>query len=71
MDPVLAGCVVHEPGTAPDKSPEEWDTTGWDAGRVGPKSLDEARAALADRIADPTAPDDTTVAGVYDETGGV
>lgn len=39
---------------------------GWDTGREGPKSLAEAREALAARIADPHAPDDESVAGAYD-----
>lgn len=63
-DPVLAGCVVHDPSSPPDRTPEDWD--GWDFGRVGPKSLIEAQAALATRIADPDAPDDDTVASAYD-----
>lgn len=65
-DPVLAGCVVHDPGTPPDRTPQEWDATGWDAAQTGPKTLIEAQAALAARITDPAAPDDETALGAYD-----
>lgn len=65
-DPVLTDSVVHEPGTPPERTPEEWDTVGWDHDRTGPKSLIEAQAMLAARISDPDAPDDDTVAGAYD-----
>lgn len=44
--------------TGPTRTVEEHEAEGWDAGRVGPKSLDEARAALAERVDDPSAPDD-------------
>lgn len=46
--------------------PDEFEEHGWDAGREGPKSLEEAQAALAARIADPGAPDGPDVAGAYD-----
>lgn len=49
--------------------PEDYEDTGWDTGRVGPKSLEEAREALASRIADPHAPDSEAEAGAYDEGG--
>lgn len=69
---VLAGAVVHEPGsTEPIATPEEWDARGWDAGREPPKSLLEAQALLAARIDDPDAPDDETVAGAYDDLEGL
>lgn len=38
---------------------------GWDDERTGPKTIDEARAQLAARVADPTAPDNDATA--YDE----
>lgn len=46
-------------------TPEEWDDLAWDHGREEPKSLDDAREALAARVADPAAPDDD--ASAYDE----
>ncbi|WP_410670497.1 hypothetical protein [Amycolatopsis sp. cmx-4-68] len=64
---------VHRPGdpdAAPIKTPEEWDAEGWDADREGPKTLGEARDALAARIADPRAPDTEAVSGAYDEPEG-
>lgn len=63
---VLEGAVRHEPGSE-GLSPEEWEALGWDDGREGPKTLDQARVALAGRIADPAAPDDDTVAHAYDD----
>lgn len=66
---LLADAVVHEPNephAEPIRTPEEWDATRWDEDRDGPKSIDEAREALAARIADPTAPDTEAVAGAYD-----
>lgn len=50
-------------------TPEQWEAAGWDAGRIGPKGLDEARAALQARIDDPHAPDGPEVAGAYDDGG--
>lgn len=49
------------------KLPDAWEAERWDAGRVGPKSLAEAREALAARIADSAAPDGPEVAGAYDD----
>jgi hypothetical protein len=46
---------------------EDHEALHWDMGRATPKTVDEAKAALAARIADPTAPDDSTVAGAYDD----
>lgn len=64
----LAVCDVYPDGDErPIRTPEEWEADGWDAGREGPKSLAEAKAALAARIADPAAPDDESVAGAYDD----
>ncbi len=68
---LLTAAVVHRPGDdTPIKSPQEWDAEGWDADRRGPKDLDEARTALAERIADPHAPDTEAEAGAYDEPEG-
>lgn len=49
---------------APIKPVEQWEAEQWDAERIGPKSPEEARAALAARVADPAAPD--TDATLYD-----
>jgi len=67
---LLEGAVVHDPAdpdAEPIRTPEEWHATGWDAERQPPKTLAEAQAALAGRIADPDAPDTEAVAGAYDE----
>lgn len=64
----LAECVVYADGDPqPIATPEEWEAAGWDAGREPPKTLAEAKDALAARIADPAAPDDESVAGAYDD----
>jgi hypothetical protein len=63
--------VVYEPGDpTPIKTPEEWDAEGWDADRQSPKTLDEAREALAARIAAHDAPDIDAESGAYDEPEG-
>jgi hypothetical protein len=63
--------VVYEPGDpTPIKTPEEWDAEGWDADRQSPKTLDEAREALAARIAAHDAPDTEADSGAYDELEG-
>jgi hypothetical protein len=70
---LLAGAIVHEPddpGDTPVRTPEEWDEEGWDAERQPPKTIEDARQALAGRIADPEAPDDASHAGAYGEPGG-
>lgn len=67
---LLASAIVHEPGDDSVGSiltPEEWDAAGWDVERRRPKTVAEARAALAARIADADAPDNESVAGAYDE----
>lgn len=67
---LLEGAVFHLPGdpdAPPIRTPEEWDDEGWDSGRLPPKTVAEARAALARRIAAPDAPDTEAVAGAYDE----
>lgn len=63
------GAAVHEPITelAQVRMPGEYEADGWDTDRLGPKSVGEARAALAARIADPTAPDTEAEAGAYGE----
>lgn len=67
----LDDAVVHEPGdTTPIRTPEEWDAAGWDADRQSPKTLDEARAALAARIAAHDSPDTEADAGAYDTPEG-
>jgi hypothetical protein len=43
---------------------------GWDRDREPPKTLEEAREALAARIADPAAPDTEDEADAYDYLGG-
>jgi hypothetical protein len=64
----LDECEVYEDGDPrPIAGPEEWEQTGWDTGREPPKTVGEAKAALAARIADPTAPDDESMAGAYDD----
>lgn len=51
--------------------PDDYEADMWDVGRGEPKTVDEARAALAARIADPNAPDGDEAAGAYDnEEGG-
>lgn len=63
--------IVHQPDdSTPIKSPEEWDAEGWDADRQSPKTLDEAREALATRIAAHDAPDTEADAGAYDGLEG-
>lgn len=44
--------------TGPIKTVEEHEAEGWDAGRIGPKSFEDAKAALFGRVSDPSAPDD-------------
>jgi hypothetical protein len=58
----------HAPATSLDgiRLPDDYEAELWDAGREGPKTVDEARDALAARIADPNAPDSDEVAGAYD-----
>lgn len=62
---------IHDGGAHPGAllSPDDWEAVSWDSGREGPKTLDEARAALAARIADPTAPDGAEALGAYNDLG--
>lgn len=62
---------VHAPlaDLAHIRLPDRYEAAGWDAERVGPKTLAEARVELAARIRDPHAPDGDEVAGAYDEDG--
>lgn len=63
-----SGCVRFTPDDGiPIRSPEEWEAVEWDRGREAPKTVEEARAALEARIADPHAPDGDEVAGAYDD----
>lgn len=63
------GAARHPPTTdvSQIRLPDDYEAAGWDAGREGPKTPTEARAALAARIADPAAPDTDAEAGAYDE----
>jgi hypothetical protein len=63
------GAVYHDEATSIDqiRGPDAYETEDWDADRDGPKTIGEARVALADRIADPEAPDTDAEAGAYDE----
>lgn len=67
--------VEHPDLTLADLEPEHehsreaYEAARWDAGRTGPKTLDEARENLAARIDDPAAPDTEDEAGAYDEQG--
>jgi hypothetical protein len=63
------GAVVHDEATVIDdvRGPDSYETDGWDIDRDGPKTIGEAREALAARIADPSAPDTEAEAGAYDE----
>lgn len=64
----LAECEVYPDGDErPIRTPEDHEADNWDADREGPKSLAEAQAALAGRIANPSAPDGDEVVGVYDD----
>jgi hypothetical protein len=67
---LLQGTVVHEPDdpdAEPIREPEEWHAQGWDAEREPPKTITQAREALAARIADTNAPDTDAVANAYDD----
>lgn len=55
---------------APVKTVDQYESEGWDAERVEPKTIDEARDNLAARIADPHAPDTENETGAYDGTPG-
>jgi len=63
----LDECDIYPDGDErPIRTPEEFEADNWDSARQAPKTLDEAKAALAARIADPDAPDDESVAHAYD-----
>lgn len=47
--------------------PEDFEHTEWDQNKETPKTLEEARTALLDRIVDPHAPDDESQANAYDD----
>jgi hypothetical protein len=60
--------LTHAPLVDPAelKTPDDYEAEQWDSEATGPKTLDEARAALVARIADPKAPDGPEVAGAYE-----
>lgn len=61
--------AYHDPldeDAPPIRTPEAWDAAGWDRDREQPKTIDEAKEALAARIDDPRAPDDLSVYAIYD-----
>lgn len=59
---------IYEDGDErPILPPEVFEAGAWDEEREPPKTLAEARAALATRIADPNAPDDESDSGAYDD----
>lgn len=61
--------VYPDDDPRPVRLPEDHEADEWDRDKDGPKTPDEARAALAARIANPRAPDDMSVAGAYDDLG--
>jgi hypothetical protein len=66
----LTECAVYrDDDPEPIRTPEDHEQAEWDANRKNPKTVEEARRALAARIADPAAPDDESVASAYDEEG--
>lgn len=63
------GARVHIPTDSVEflVLPERYERgSGWDAHRQPPKTIEEARAALAQRIVDPAAPDSEAEAGAYE-----
>lgn len=66
---VVDGAVHHPPivDVGEIRLPEDYESDNWDGDREGPKTLDEARAALAARIDARSAPDARDVAGAYDD----
>lgn len=66
---IAEGAVHHPPITNLDDIalPEHFEERNWDQGRVGPKSLDEAREALAERIRSRSAPDSLDAENAYDD----
>ncbi|GEL20849.1 hypothetical protein [Pseudonocardia asaccharolytica] len=62
------GEAEHPPATGLDgiRLPEQYEAAMWDAGRQPPPTPGEARVQLAERIADPAAPDGPESAGAYD-----
>jgi hypothetical protein len=68
----IEGAVYHTPITDISQIllPEQWEAEEWDKGRGDPKSVTEARDALAGRIADPSASDTDAEAGAYDDQEG-
>ena len=64
---MLTDATHYPAGTDPNLTPEQYEARQWDAERGPAKTLDDARTALAARIADPAAPDDPSVRGAYDD----
>lgn len=58
------------PDHHPVRTVEEWERVNWDAGRLQPKTLDQARHLLAARVADPAAPDTDPAAYDADDPDG-
>lgn len=57
----------HPPATSLDGLvlPEDYEEAEWDRGRERPKTLEEARGALLERILNRRAPDGDESAGAY------
>ena len=51
------------------RTAEEWDSLGWDVEAAGPKTLEQARTALAERVAGSAPDDDATAYDDLDEEG--
>lgn len=66
------GAEYHDPisDLSQVRMPEDYETAEWDTGRETPKTVAEAREALARRIADPEAPDTEAEAHAYDDEDG-
>lgn len=61
--------IEHPPITDLEdlKLPEDYEDDNWDEGRETPKTVEEARGMLLERILNPNAPDGDEVIGAYDE----
>jgi len=73
QDIELGAWAVAEFGPAQSligiKLPNQYDEERWDEGRERPKTLEEARGVLLDRVVNPEAPDGDEVMFAYDEEG--
>jgi hypothetical protein len=65
----LEGAVYHAPisDISQIRLPADYEAKEWDKGRDKPKSVTEARDALAHRIPDSSAPDTDAEAAAYDD----